>query len=67
MVYPFDLPASREQRLTRMKAWLRARNIPLGDERTQANAFFAATVTGDAVSHLGENFSRTISLNASSR
>jgi hypothetical protein len=41
-----------------MKAWLRARNIPLGDERTQANAFFAATVTGDAVSHLGENFSR---------
>ena len=58
MVYPFDLPASREQRLTRMKAWLRARNIPLGDERTQANAFFAATVTGDAVSHLGENFSR---------
>ncbi len=58
MVYPFDLPATREQRLTRMKAWLRARNIPLSDERTQANAFFAATVTGDAVSHLRENFSR---------
>jgi hypothetical protein len=58
MIYPFDLPASREQRLARMKVWLRARNIPLADERTQANAFFAATVTGDAVSHLGENFSR---------
>jgi hypothetical protein len=58
MVYPFDLPSSREPRLARMKAWLRSRNIPLGDERTQANAFFAATVTGDAMSHLGENFSR---------
>ncbi|HWR75573.1 MAG TPA: cytochrome C [Thiobacillus sp.] len=58
MVYPFDLPATREQRLARMNAWLRARNIPLSDERTQANAFFAATVTGDAMSHLGENFSR---------
>jgi len=58
MVYPFDLPTSREQRLARMKAWLHARSIPLADERTQANAFFAATVTGDAMSHLGENFSR---------
>ena len=58
MVYPFDLPASREQRLLRMKAWLHTRKIPLTDERTQANAFFAATVTGDAVSHLGDNFSR---------
>jgi hypothetical protein len=58
MVYPFDLPASREQRFLRTKAWLHARKIPLTDERTQANAFFAATVTGDAVSHLGDNFSR---------
>jgi cytochrome c553 len=58
MVYPFDLPESRARRLARMKIWLRARNIPLADERTQANAFFAATVTGDAVSRLGDNFSR---------
>jgi len=58
MVYPFDLPATRAQRMTRLNAWLRARNIPIGDERTQANAFFAATITGDAVSHLRENFSR---------
>lgn len=58
MIYPFDLPASREQRLLRMRAWMHARKIPLTDERAQANAFFAATVTGDAVSHLGDNFSR---------
>jgi hypothetical protein len=58
MVYPFDLPATRTQRLARLHAWLRARQIPPGDERTQANAFFAATIAGDAVSHMGENFSR---------
>src|SRR5574340_1017723 len=58
MVYPFVLPGDRERRLARVNAWLRARNMPLADARTQANAFFAATVTGDAMSHLGENFSR---------
>ena len=58
MVYPIDLPANREQRLMRMKTWLQARKIPMAYERTQANAFFAATVTGDAISHLGDNFSR---------
>jgi Periplasmic binding protein/Cytochrome c len=58
MVYPFDLPTNRNLRLARMKAWLQAKNIPFADERTQANAFFAATVTGEAMSHLGENFSR---------
>lgn len=58
MVYPFALPANRERHLARMNAWLRTRQIPLADARTQANAYFAATVTGDAVSHIGENFSR---------
>jgi hypothetical protein len=58
MVYLFDRPANRERHLARMNAWLRARQIPLADARTQANAYFAATITGDAVSHIGENFSR---------
>ena len=58
MVYPFALPAHREQQLARMNAWLRARQVPQADPRTQANAYFAATVTGDAISHIGENFSR---------
>lgn len=58
MVYPFDLPANRERHLARMNAWLRARQIPLVDARSQANAYFAATVTGDAMAHIGENFSR---------
>lgn len=58
MVYPFALPANRERHLTRLDVWLRARNIALADARTQANAYFAATVTGDALAHIGENFSR---------
>jgi Cytochrome c len=58
LVYLFDLPENRERHLGRMNAWLRARQIPLTDARTQANSFFAATITGDAVSQLGENFSR---------
>jgi mono/diheme cytochrome c family protein len=58
MVSLFDPPANRERHLARMNAWLRARRIPLADARTQANAFFAATVTGEGVSQLGEYFSR---------
>jgi hypothetical protein len=58
MVYPFALPAGRERHLARMNVWLRARQIPPADARTQANAYFAATVTGDALAHIGENFSR---------
>lgn len=58
MVYPFTLPANRERHLARLNAWLRARNIAVADARTQANAYFAATVTGDALAHIGENFSR---------
>ena len=58
MVYPFVLPADRARRLARVEAWLRGRNMPLTEARTQANAFFAATLTGDAMAHLGETFSR---------
>lgn len=58
MVHPFVLPADRERRLARVAAWLHGKNMPLVDARTQANAFFAATLTGDAMAHLGESFSR---------
>ena len=54
----FEPPDNRDRHLARMNAWLRARHVPLADPRTQANAYFAATITGDAMSSLGENFSR---------
>jgi hypothetical protein len=58
MLHPFELPPGRALQMARIKAWLRARGIPLTDERAQANAFFAASVAGDAIYHLGRNFSR---------
>lgn len=58
LVYPYELPDRRLQRLSRMQVWLRARNVPLLDERIQANTYFAATIAGDALAHMGGNFSR---------
>jgi hypothetical protein len=52
-------PAERRaQHMSRMKVWLRLRNVPPGDERIQANAFFAAGIAGDALAHMDEIFSR---------
>jgi len=58
LIYPFELTERRVQRLPRMKLWLEARNIPLLDERIQSSTYFAVTVAGDALSSMGENFSR---------
>lgn len=58
LIYPFELPSWRAQRASRMDIWLRSKNIPLLDERIQANTYFAVTVSGDALAHMGENFSR---------
>jgi hypothetical protein len=54
----FETPDNRDRHLSRMNAWLRARQVPMTDPRTQANAYFAATIAGDAMSSLGENLSR---------
>lgn len=58
MVDLSDRPANRAGNLARMNAWLRARQIPLAHARTQANAFFAATITADAIQHIGEHHSQ---------
>lgn len=58
LLYPFELASRRMQRASRMDLWLRSRNIPLTDERVQANTYFAVTVAGDALAHMDENFSR---------
>jgi ABC-type branched-subunit amino acid transport system substrate-binding protein len=58
VVHPFEQPADQPLHLARVNAWLRARQIPPGDPRTQANAYFAATIAADAVTHIGQNLSR---------
>jgi hypothetical protein len=50
--------AALARRLLRMQAWLRARKVPLLDEHIQADAFFAASLAGDALAHMDENYSR---------
>lgn len=46
------------RRMIRMQAWLRARKLPLLDAHIQADAFFAASLAGDALAHMDENYSR---------
>lgn len=58
LVHPLDLPRARGGRLLRVKRWLHEKGIALTDEKVQMNAYFAVTVTADAVSHMGDLFSR---------
>ncbi len=58
LVYPFELTERRMQRLSRTNHWLAARNIAPQDERIQSSTYFAVTVAGDALAHMGDTFSR---------
>lgn len=57
-VNPYALPSVQMQRQARVRAWLRAKNIPLGETRIQSNTYFAATVAADALMRVAFNFSR---------
>lgn len=57
-VNPYALPSVQVQRQARVRAWLRAKNIPLGETRIQSNTYFAATVAADALMRVAFNFSR---------
>lgn len=58
LVSPFEPEAGQEQRLMGMKFWLSSKNIPLQDERIQANTYFAATLAGDVVTHMAGDLAR---------
>jgi ABC-type branched-subunit amino acid transport system substrate-binding protein len=58
LLYPQDLPAVREARLHVVKRWLQKSGIELSDEKLQMNAYLAVTVTGMAVSHSMDTYSR---------
>jgi mono/diheme cytochrome c family protein len=58
LAYPFDLPVRLEQRLTRLRAWLRVKGIAPREEGIQVNTFFAINQVGEAIMHLVDNFSR---------
>ncbi len=58
LVYPQDLPAVSDARLAVARQWLRSKGITLTDDKLQMNAYLAATVTGMAVSHSIDTYSR---------
>jgi hypothetical protein len=58
LVYPQDLPATRDGRLEVVRRWLRNNGIALTDEKVQMNAYLAATVTGMLVTHSRDTYSR---------
>lgn len=58
IVGQMEVAERRAKHLARLNIWLRARDIPPADERVQANAYFVATIAGDALSHMEGIFSR---------
>jgi hypothetical protein len=57
VVHPFALPKGKGEQ-DRFRAWLASRKIPQGDERLQANAFFAAAIAVETSAELLDFFSR---------
>ena len=58
LLYPYALPQQLPPRVYRVRAWLRARGVPAGDERLQLDTYFALTVADHALAHLVERFDR---------
>lgn len=58
IAWPYALPGAVTPQADRVRNWLRSRGIPYGDPRSQANAYLTTTLVGDAVMHLGNNYSR---------
>lgn len=52
LVSPYDLPADREPRMARPRAWLAAHALG-GPDAVRCNALFAAMLVGEALGHLG--------------
>jgi hypothetical protein len=56
ITYPWRLPGDAANGARRATAWLRARGLDEG--RVAADTWFAATLAGEALSHLMDSFSR---------
>ncbi|MBI4995952.1 MAG: hypothetical protein HZA64_09470 [Rhodocyclales bacterium] len=58
VVWPFALPTVGEPPLDRVRQWITARGIGEGNQRAQANTYFAASMAGDAITQLANNYSQ---------
>jgi hypothetical protein len=57
LIYPWELPDTRVDKLIRVKSWLKSKQISFEDERLQANTFFSVQVLAEIIMHLLDNFS----------
>jgi hypothetical protein len=57
LIYPWELPDTKQVQLMRVKSWLKSKQIPFVDEHLQANTFFSAQVLAEVIMHLLDNFS----------
>jgi cytochrome c553 len=58
MAYPFDLPDRRATRMNYPLGWMRFKQIPVVDERTQTDTYLACLSTAETISMMGEDLVR---------
>lgn len=57
-IHPFVQPGRSEQQLARLRSWLRSKGIASGDERIQAEAYFAASTVSLGLTQIADTYSR---------
>ena len=58
MTYPFDLPDQRRARLDYPLGWMRFKQIPVVDERTQTDTYLTCLVVAETISLMHEDLVR---------
>jgi hypothetical protein len=58
MTYPFDLPDRRAVRMNYPLGWMRFKQIPVVDERTQTDTYLACMSVAETISMMGEDLVR---------
>lgn len=58
VIHPYALPERKDRQLARLHAWLAGKGIAAGDERIQADAYFAAAATLHGLMGIGGRYSR---------
>ena len=58
MTYPFDLPDRRGAQMDYPLGWMRFKQVPVVDERTQTDTFLACLIASETVTMIGEDLIR---------
>jgi hypothetical protein len=58
LAYPFDLPDLRRVRMNFPLGWMRVQQLPVVDERVQADTYIACQILAEALGHMLDSFVR---------